>query len=32
MKEKAKRSAIFRRWWFWSVAATALVGASLACG
>ena len=32
MKAKAKRSAVFRRWWFWSIVSTALVGAALVRG
>jgi len=30
MKAKAKRNRIFRRWWFWALASTALVGCALA--
>ena len=32
MKAKSKRSAVLRRWWFWSIAATCLVGVALARG
>jgi hypothetical protein len=32
VKAKSKRNAIFRRWEFWALASTALVGATLARG